>query len=114
MDQNKVKVYYSENANATTDLNNKDNKWTENLTNKNDVKKYLVVVDELDVKKEIDLAYSAVIPEGLDYNQVAEENYIVYYTNITSEEKTEISKSTLSTPKGAVIDTALRALVSGN
>ena len=114
VDQNKVKVYYSENANVTTDLNNKDNKWTENLTNKNDVKKYLVVVDELDVKKEIDLAYSAVIPEGLDYNQVAEENYIVYYTNITSEEKTEISKSTLSTPKGAVIDTALRALVAGN
>lgn len=114
VEQNKVKVYYSENANATTDLNNKDNKWTENLTNKNDVKKYLVVVDELDVKKEIDLAYSAVIPEGLDYNQVAEENYIVYYTNITSEEKTEISKSTLSTPKGAVIDTVLRALVAGN
>ena len=113
VEQNKVKVYYSENANATTDLNNKDNKWTENLTNKNDVKKYLVVVDELDVKKEIDLAYSAVIPEGLDYNQVAEENYIVYYTNITSEEKTEISKSTLSTPKGAVIDTTLRALVAG-
>lgn len=114
VEQNKVKVYYSENANATTDLNNKDNKWTENLTNKNDVKKYLVVVDELDVKKEIDLAYSAVIPERLDYNQVAEENYIVYYTNITSEEKTEISKSTLSTPKGAVIDTVLRALVAGN
>ena len=35
VEQNKVKVYYSENANATTDLNNKDNKWTENLTNKN-------------------------------------------------------------------------------
>ena len=49
----------------------------------------------------------------MDYNQVAEENYIVYYTNITSEEKTEISKSILSTPKGAVIDTTLRALVAG-
>ena len=49
----------------------------------------------------------------MDYNQVAEENYIVYYRNITSEEKTEISKSTLSTPKGAVIDTTLRTLVAG-
>ena len=113
-DQNKIKVYYSENANATTDINNKDNKWTDNLTNKNDVKKYLIIINELDVKNEVDFSYNANIPEKLDYNQVAEENYTVCYTNVTSEEKTEICKSTLSTPKGAVIDTTLKALVAGN
>ena len=113
-DQNKIKVYYSENANATTDINNKDNKWTDNLTNKNDVKKYLIIINELDVKNEVDFSYNANIPEKLDYNQIAEENYTVCYTNVTSEEKTEICKSTLSTPKGAVIDTTLKALVAGN
>lgn len=45
VDSSKYKVYYSENANATKDLNDKSNNWTETLTNK--VQSYMIVLNEI-------------------------------------------------------------------
>ena len=111
---NRAKVYYSDNANATEDLNNKENNWSESRADNKNVKKYLVVLDGMELQEEVDLSYPITIPANLEYNESAEEGYTVYYTNLTSEEKVDVNNIRLATPRGAVIDTTLKALVAGN
>ncbi len=114
IDANRAKVYYSDNANATEDLNNKENNWSESIADNKNVKKYLVVLDGMELQEEVDLSYLITIPANLEYNESAEEGYTVYYTNLTSQEKVDVNNIRLATPKGAVIDTTLKALVAGN
>ena len=114
IDANRAKVYYSDNANATEDLNNKENNWSESIADNKNVKKYLVVLDGMELQEEVDLSYPITIPSNLEYNESAEEGYTVYYTNLTSEEKVDVNNIRLATPRGAVIDTTLKALVAGN
>lgn len=114
IDANRAKVYYSDNANATEDLNNKENNWSESIADNKNVKKYLVVLDGMELQEEVDLSYPITIPANLEYNESAEEGYTVYYTNLTSEEKVDVNNIRLATPKGAVIDTTLKAAVAGN
>ncbi len=112
--KDRTKIYYSENADATADLKNETNKWTETISDSKNVKKYLAVIDELDVAEDVNVAYSVEMPENLDYNLNARQAYSVYYTNMASEEEVNVNSITLSTPKGAVIDTELVGLVAGN
>ncbi len=114
IDTSKVRIYYSNNENATEDLSNQSNNWTETISDSKNVKKYLVVVDTMDILEELDLTYPITIPANLEYNETAEEGYIVYYTNQTSEEKVDVNKIRLATPRGAVVDTTLKTMVAGN
>lgn len=77
------------------------------------VKKYLVVLDELNVLEEMDISYPMTIPANLEYNKVAEEGYNVYYQDgVTAvSEKTNLDNIKLETGKGPVIDTSLKAYV---
>lgn len=113
IDANRVKVYYSENANATKDLTNKDNGWTENITDSKNVKKYLITVDKLAVREGMKVSYNIQIPQDLEYNLTAKQGYEVYYTNVTSEKQTTADLITMSTEKGATLDVSLKALVAG-
>ena len=113
VESNKVKIYYTDNKNATEDISNKENKWTDNIDNVQNVKKYLVVINELDILEEIGLSYIVNIPAGLEYNQNMQEGYTVFYKNMTTEEKVENENIKLCTPKGTVVDTELKSLVSG-
>lgn len=115
IDNSKVKIYYSNNEKATTDLENTSNAWQENITDFTNVKKYLIIVDELDVLEEIDITYEITIPENLEYNKVAQEGYNVYYTNTnnSTESSVELDRLTLETGKGPVVDTTLKAFVAG-
>ena len=87
----------------------------ENITDFTNVKKYLIIVDELDVLEEIDITYGITIPENLEYNKVAQEGYNVYYTNTnnSTESSVELDRLTLETGKGPVVDTTLKAFVAG-
>lgn len=107
------KIYYSENADATADLEDEENAWSETISDSKNVKKYLAVIDELEVAEGVNLSYNTEIPENLDYNLNARQAYSVYYTNKTSEEKVDVNPITLSTPRGAVIDTELVSVVGG-
>lgn len=113
IDASRVKVYYSNNENATEDLEDKNNNWFENIEDNKNVKKYLVVVNELDLLEEVDLSYQVIIPSNLEYNESAEEGYTVYYTNVATEEKVDVNNIRLATPKGAVLETTLKGLVAG-
>ena len=113
IDSSRVKVYYSNNSMATEDLDNKENNWVENIDDNKDVKKYLVVVNEFDLLEEIDLSYSITIPSNLEYNKCAKEGYTVFYKNMSIEEKVQEDYIKLSTPRGTVLETTLKGLVSG-
>lgn len=113
IDVNKVKVYYSSNENATEDLENEENEWKENIEDNKNVKKYLVVIDELDLYEEVDLSYEISIPANLEYSETAEEGYTVYYNNMTVEEQVKTKFVKLATPAGTVIETTMKGLVAG-
>ena len=110
IDASRFKTYYSENANATSDLTNKDNGWTENIVDAKTVKKYLVVVDKLDVREGMKIAYNIQLPQDLDYNLTSKQGYGVYYTNVTAKKQVTTDFITMSTEKGATLDVSLKAL----
>lgn len=114
MDLNRVKVYYSEHADATEDLNNSQNEWKENIENAENVKKYLVMMDQLEVSEGAKLSYQVTIPENLEYNATAEQGYEVYYTNMTSvEQNIKAAELSLTTGAGPVAETSLTSMVGG-
>ena len=114
IDASKIKVYYSENANATADISNSTNAWQEKIDNNSNVKKYLIAVSSLDVSEDMNIAYKMTIPANLEYNATAAEEYTVYYVDSNNIEQTvQVQKMTLSTGKGPSVDTTLKALIGG-
>lgn len=64
-----IRVYYSTNANATNDLRNVNNAWSETLPLK-DAKSYLVVLgSSLSKDKLVKLNYGLLVPGNLEHNQ---------------------------------------------
>lgn len=112
IDSTKIHIYYSENENATTDLTETTNAWKETIENGLQVKKYLIVIDQFDADGEIQFDYNMTIPANLEYNEVASQNYKVYYT---TEQTVEQSSGTLTleTGKGPVVETELKAMIAG-
>lgn len=82
VDSSNYKVYYSDNANATKDLQDVSNGWS--TTAKTSSKSYLIVFND-DYKMEsgtkIDISYDMVMPENLTPDNDTYTMYKVYYTN---------------------------------
>lgn len=82
IDSSRVKVYYSTNGEATKDLINSSNGWTENPSNMADVKSYLIVISgELAQGTQFNFDYKTELPANLSYSKTAYSNYKVYYDN---------------------------------
>lgn len=107
------KVYYTENENATEDLENAENAWTEEVSNLSNVKKYLIELDSMNVGDKIEISYKMEIPENLEYNKQANQGYIVKYTNSkTGEEETKTATYiNITTGQGPVVEATLSASV---
>lgn len=110
-DENGTQVYYTENANATDDTNNAENGWTENITDSKNVKKYLVKMNKMAAKQNVNTSYDMQVPASLDYNQSATENYNVNYNSMTTAKQTVATAATIETEKGATLEVSLKALV---
>ncbi len=83
VENNNITVYYSENENATKDLNNNSNNWTTNLSSLDNVKSYLVTINPTMKKGDkIELNYDIEIPEGLSREESTYGIYQVSYTNL--------------------------------
>lgn len=108
-------VYYTENENATTDLENAENGWTETITNPTGVKKYLVVMDNIASRTTVEGSYKIEVPENLEYNQTATEGYEVSYTKgqARSENTVTATEISMETGVGPKIETNLTAKVAG-
>lgn len=104
-------IYYTENENATDDLQNTENGWTQNATRNS--KKYLIQYDSLESGQSIIGTYNIEVPENLEYNQKALEGYDVSYINsVTNVANTiESTDIEMNTGVGPRIETALSATV---
>lgn len=110
IDSSRIKVYYTENENANTDLTDSNNAWEEVLENGENVKKYMVVTDQLTDAETLNMYYHVQVPENLDYNQTLNEGYEVYYIDENAmEENIQVKNLKLETGKGPVVDVKLNA-----
>ncbi len=76
-------VYYSENQNASNDLNNSENGWTTDLSSLADAKSYLVIINKtMEKGNKVVLNYNIEIPEGLSREESTYGIYQVSYTNL--------------------------------
>ena len=82
VDNSNYTVYYSDNANATKDLQDSNNGWS--TTARTSSKSYLIVFND-DYKMEsgtkMDISYDMVLPENLTPDNDTYTMYKVYYTN---------------------------------
>ena len=84
-----AKVYYSTNGEATQDLTNAQNEWTQTPSDYSKVKSYLIDLGDHQLAKgeKHSISYNINIPAGLAYNKVAYSHHAVYFNLDTAEGK---------------------------
>ncbi len=109
-----AKVYYTQNANATDDLNNSENEWTEEIQDSDKVSKYLITVDSLEPQSNLVGSYSFNLPADLEYNQEAKASYQVKYDNSLTKVADEIKATDIEmqTGIGPKVDAKVTATVA--
>ena len=82
MDASRIKIYYSTNAEASKDLLNAENAWSENPENLSEVKSYLIAITgEVAKGAELGFNYKVELPANLSYDNKTYTTYKVYYDN---------------------------------
>lgn len=91
-------IYYSENGDATDNLEDESNRWTTNFST--NAKSYMIVANNnVPNTTKIDFNYEIIIPKDIDYDNMIKSSYGVYYNNNSEE---GISQNVvLATPVGA-------------
>lgn len=79
-------IYYSEKADATNDVTDVNNGWTQNTNN---AKSYLIVINEMPAETNFEATYVMTLPQTLDYDMQSYTGYEVTYNG------TETAKSLL-------------------
>ena len=88
IDSSLATIYYSENAEATADINNPDNAWTTTINDATKIRSYLVVFTNYVMPQatSFDMAYNVQVPENLPHNENAFGTYTVYYNEEENNE----------------------------
>ncbi len=109
-----AKVYYTENENATDDVQNGENGWQENITDGAKVRKYLIEVPTMESGASIEATYTTNVPASLEYNQEASQDYTVDYQNSLTKATNQMkaTKIDLETGVGPDLETKLTASVA--
>ena len=77
-----AKIYYSTNANADKNLNDKANGWTEEIENLSEVKSFLIVPDStVEPGYKFKYTYEFVIPENLPYEAKIYGSFGAFFNN---------------------------------
>jgi len=106
-------IYYSENAEATKELEEPTNQWTTEPQTLSNVKSYLIVAEEEQVEKAstLDFSYQVTVPENLPHNKDAYTTYKAYYNSQselgTMAESVEAPLVGVSTKTGPELSTTL-------
>lgn len=81
-------IYYSTNAEATSDLNDSNNGWETSVSDWSSVKSYLIVPNSsdytLNATEKLRFTYQFTIPENLSHNNDFYGTFGTYYTNNTA------------------------------
>lgn len=113
-------VYYSENGEATKDLNLSSNGWTQNIGDLSKVKSYLIVLPnyEMNTGDSIKFSYEMQIPEGLNYSEKVNSVYTVYFDNVqekqTIADKVIAEGVSLTTGKAPKLETTITSYTQEN
>lgn len=80
-----LKIYYSENGEATSAIADENNAWTLTPTDLSKVKSYMIVIEGYEFKQgeAISFTYDFEIPQNIGYNHTICSNYGIYYVNNT-------------------------------
>ncbi len=98
IDASRITVYYSENGEATTDLNNANNGWSTSASDMSKVKSYMIALSgTMNIGEMFTFSYKANIPANLEHEKSAYETYAMFYTN--------------NKPEGAVSDKAYASTI---
>ena len=114
IDSTKYKIYYSDNLNATKDLQKVENNWTE--TPSANVKSYLIEFkDTIDASTNIEYEYTVKIPDQLETNQVSSHMFKLYYTNVSNIGEIEESKVSpiirITTGEGPILNITINPVL---
>lgn len=107
-------IYYSENGEATEDVNNPANGWTTSPTDYSKVKSYLIVLKDYELKagEMLNFSYEVNLPENLDHNQSAFSTYLVYFDNVQPKQvlpdRQIAPRVGLTTGKGPILNVELK------
>lgn len=110
-------IYYSENGEATKDVDDKQNGWTMNPDNLDVVKSYLLVPVDSDYEMEqseiLRFTYEYEIPGNLTHNENIYGTFLAYYTNnseiAVTDEETSPDKIGLTTGEGPELNIEVSA-----
>ena len=80
-----VKIYYTENADATSALGDEKNGWTLEPASLDKVKSFMIVLEgyEMPQGQMITFTYDIVIPANIGYNHTINSNFGMYFVNNT-------------------------------
>ncbi len=82
IDTSRITVYYSENGEATTDLNNANNGWNTSASDMSKVKSYMIALSgTMNIGEMFTFSYKANIPANLEHEKSAYETYAMFFTN---------------------------------
>lgn len=113
-----ITIYYSENPEATTDLNLQQNGWTTEIGEKEKIKSFLIYIDSMQNGEMLNFNYSFKIPEQLEHGEYLYPTFGVYFNNITQEGEVEENVTTekigLTTGIGARLKLNLSANFENN
>ena len=113
IDEANVLIYYSENGDATSDIENSSNGWKTTVDDYSKVKSYMIILNNytMNTGTIITFTYKAMLPANLDYEQFAYENYAVYFNNNkpqgTIEDKVSATKIGIKTGSIAKLEAEL-------
>lgn len=110
-----VRIYYSENENATRDLKNIENAWTEEVADLGIVKSYLIVLEgDFKTGDIMTYKYNFNIPEKLMNNIDLVATFATYYTDSQSTKVTEADRVVLTTGDAPVLKVETVSDVNGD
>lgn len=106
-----AKIYYTENTNPTsTDIENVENGWTENVTENANM--YLIQLDTLARGANYTATITEQLPSSIEENVISYSQYGVIYDTETETEESEVSRKVgLATSEAANIKTEITAQV---
>ena len=109
-------IYYSNNINATSDLNDTNNGWTQDLASIANPKSYLIEIASMNAEESFEATYTVTLPQTLDYDLLSYTGYQVIYTEgtDTSAQKVQSILVGITTGAGIKLETNISATVGND
>lgn len=110
-----AKVYYTDDENASDNVQDANNKWVENIENGKTVKKFLIYIPNMAAGTSVIANYKMELPAGLEYNQQAKQGYVVNYENAVTKAAGQVKATEIimQTGVGPKLETKLSASLAG-